>query len=349
MDRRSCRSPRARLAAGVMATLLALSSSLLAGCGGSPTSTDLPAPVPTRAPFEEPKGAPTRFYTQNVAYRVDDEVVVDMPSMDADLVPFDIGKPLIPANVMDFQVKVHVADFTLTDQAMAAMMNRYVFNFPGSPISDVRITCMNGRLKQTAKLKKFGLTVTTELEGELRPNGRGQLVLRPDKIRSNGLPVKGLLDILGVEVAEMLKAREDKGIRLDGNDIILFPERMIPPPVMKAFCTGAVITPGKVTMHFDDGVRRERPALPEPARNFILMWGGNVLINNNLVLDAKLEMIDDTPDNPMQYYMPLYREQLETGFVVSTPKGEMIAYLPDLNGTKVDRPRYHPPLPIPYR
>jgi len=329
--------------------LAAVACVALAGCGGSPAGTEVPAPTPTRAPFEEPKGAPTRFYMQNVAYRIDEEVVVDMPAMDADLLPYDMGKPLVPGNINDFLVKVHVAEFTLTEQAMAAMMNRYVLNFPGSPISDIRISCSNGRLRQTAKLKKFGVTTTCEIEGELRPNGKGQLVLRPDRVKSNGLPVKGLLDAFGVDLAEMLKAREDKGVRPEGNDIILYPDRMIPPPAMKAFCIGATIQQGRVTMRFDDGVRRERPTPPEPARNYILMWGGNVLINNNLVLDAKLQMIDDTPDSPMQYYMPMYREQLETGFVVSTPRGEMIAYLPDLNGTKVERPRYRPPLPIPSR
>ncbi|MEB3297915.1 MAG: hypothetical protein VKO21_00325 [Candidatus Sericytochromatia bacterium] len=321
----------------------------LSGCGGSPASSDVPSPAPAHDYKQEPKGLATRFYAQNVAYRIDEAVVVDMASMDADLVPYDLNKPLMPSNIRDYLVKVHLAEFSMTDEALAALMNRHVFNFPGSPISDIRISCINGRLRQTAKLRKFGLTITTELEGNLTPNGKGQLVLRPDRIKSNGIPVKGVLDLFGVEVAEMLKAREDKGVRIDGNDIILFPDRMIPPPAMRGHCIGATIQQGRVTMRFDDGVRRERPALPEPARNWILMWGGNVLTNNNLVFDARIQLIDDTPENPMFYYQPLYLQQLETGLTVSTPRGEMITYLPDVMGTTIERPRYRPPLPLPTR
>lgn len=323
--------------------LLALSA---VGCGKNPTNPDTPQ---GRKVFQEPKGAVSQFHTRNVVYRVDEDIVTEMPNLNADVHVYEPNQPFIPANVDDFMVQIHTGDVIIDEKSMAALMNKYVFNYPDSPLSNIEIKAENGRIRQTAKMKKFGLTLTCEIFGTLKPNGQGQLVLKPDTIKSNGIPVKGLLDLLGVELTKLINSNEDRGVKIEGSDIILFPDRMMPPPTLRGFCSGAVITPGKIKMVFDDGVKRDLPGpLPETsAKNFILMWGGNILINNNLALNAKFQMLDDTPEDPMYYYMPVYREQLEAGLTVATTRGEMIAYLGDVHGTRVEGPsRYRPTLPL---
>lgn len=325
------------------AAMLALSAP---GCGKGPTA---PEPPRGRKVFQEPKGSVSQFHTRNVIYRVDEDIVAEMPNLNADVHVYEPNQPFIPANVDDFMVQIHTGDVIIDEKSMSALMNKYVFNYPDSPLSDIEIKAENGKIRKTGKMKKFGLTLSVELVGTLRPNGQGQLVLKPEVIKSNGIPVKGLFDLFGVELTRLINSNEDRGVKIEGNDVILYPDRMMPPPTLRGSVTGAVITPGKIRMTFDDGVRRDLPGpLPEPgARNFILMWGGNILINNNLALNAKFEMIDDTPEDPMYYYMPVYREQLEAGLTVATTQGEMIAYLRDVHGTRVEGPtRYRPRLPL---
>jgi len=317
------------------------------GCGSNGAAPDVPK---AKKVLQEPKGGVSQFYTRNVIYRVDEDIVVEMPNMNADIHVFEPNQPFIPANVDDFMVQIHTGEETIDEKSMSALMNKYVFNYPDSPLTDIKIRAENGRIRHSCKMKKFGVTLSTELEGTLRPNGQGQLVLHPDVIKSNGIPVKGLLDVVGVELTKLINSNEDRGVKIEGNDIIMYPDRMLPPPSLRGFCSGATVTPGKIKMTFDDGVRRDPPTnLPEPtAKNYILMWGGNILINNNLALNAKFQMIDDTPETPMHYYMPVYREQLEAGFTVATTQGEMIAYLSDVMGTRVEGPsRYRPKLPLP--
>lgn len=334
----------AKVAAAVAASaLLALSA---VGCGKGPATPETPK---GRKAFQEPKGAVSRFVTRNVVYRIDEHIVTEMPNLDADVHVFEPNQPFIPANIDDFMVQIHTGDIIIEEKSMAALMNRYVFNYPDSPLSDIEIKAENGKIRQFAKMKKFGLTITCELVGSLRPNGQGQLVLKPDVIKSNGIPVKGLFDLFGLELTKLINSNEDRGVKIEGNDVILFPDRMMPPPSLRGFVSNAVVTPGKIRMIFDDGVKRDLPGpLPEPgARNFILMWGGNILINNNLALNAKFQMIDDSPEDSMYYYMPVYREQLEAGLTVATTQGEMIAYLGDVHGTRVEGPsRYRPKLPL---
>jgi len=179
------------------------------------------------------------------------------------------------------------------------------------------------------------------MEGTLLPDGEGHLILKPDLVKSAGIPVKGIMDVIGLEMANLINSKA-AGVKIDGNNVVIYPSKLLPPPAINCYAAGAKVEQGRVIMILDDKVRRPNPELPEPnAKNFILMWGGNVLINNHLVMDAKIMQIDMTPNDPMYYYMPLYREQLAAGYTVAD-RGVTIAYIPDVRNTKQDLPRYRP-------
>ena len=78
------------------------------------------------------------------------------------------------------------------------------------------------------------------------------------------------------------------------------------------------------------------------------MWGGDVLIDAALNLDAKFEILDASPQTPMVFALDRYREQLEAGYVVPTRDGAMISYVPDITNFDAVLGRYAPPTyPIP--
>lgn len=318
----------------------ALLALLLAGCGESPASTGKTGP--SAVPSDPPKGALTQFYTRNVVYRVDEDVVVGMPDLVADIQVRQPNQPFIPANASDWMVNIHTGTLTLDDASMTAIFNKYVFNYPGCPLSDLKIQNKDGKVSMSGTLHKV-LPLPFSMEGTLSPNGQGQLVLKPDTVKSAGIPVKGIMDVLGLEMASLINSKA-AGVKIDGNNVVIYPDKLLPPPAITGFAAGAKVEVGRVTMYFDDKVRRPMPELPEPgAKNFLLMWGGNVLINNHLILDAKLMEIDTSPADPMYLYMPVYREQLAAGFVVAD-HGFTIAYIPDVHGTTADFPRYRPNL-----
>ncbi len=329
---------RTKLLAGAMA----LVSLLASGCGQTPTAP--PTDKGDKIVMKIPQGRVTGFYTKNVIYRVDEDIVIGMPNMNADIQVYEPNQPFIPANRDDYVVRVHTADFVIEEDDMAKIFNKYELTYPGCPLSDLSIEAKQGKLKMSGTMRK-GIPLPFEMEGSLRPNGKGQVVLTPDSVKSAGIPVKGLMNLIGLEVANLMNSRPNGGMKIDGNDIIIYPDKLLPAPAINGFVSGVRVEPGKVIMVFDDQVRRDVPALPEPwAKNWILMHGGNVLINSHLILDASLQMIDLNPQDPMHYYMPLYREQLEAGFTVAT-KNSTIAYLPDLYDIYAPLPRYRPQMP----
>jgi len=330
--------PKTKLLAGAMALLTLLAS----GCGFAPNSA--PPDKGDRITMKIPNGRVTGFYTKNVIYRVDEDIVIGMPNLNADIQVYEPNQPFIPANREDYLVRVHTGDFVIDQDAMAQIFNKYELTYPGCPLSDLKIEAKQGKLKMSGIMRK-GIPLPFEMEGSLRPNGKGQVVLTPDSVKSAGIPVKGLMNLIGLEVANLMNSRPNGGMKIDGNDIIIYADKLLPAPAVSGFVSGAKVEPGKVILTFDDQVRREVPPLPEPwAQNWILMHGGNVLINSHLILDASLHMIDLNPKDPMHYYMPLYREQLEAGLTVGT-KTSTIAYLPDVYDIHAPMPRYRPQMP----
>ena len=326
--------------------LAAMSLLASAGCGGnSPTSA---APLATIQPPETqvPTGTTTELFTSNVIYRIDPNIVVSMPDMNADIEVFDQNKPYVPQDVQDYMIQVHTCHLGIDQDSMSALLNNYVFNFPGCPISHLSVTCQNGLIDIKATLTKLGIPIPTELEGTLEPNGQGQIVFHPDTIKSAGIPVKGLMGLIGMDVANLINSAPDRGIEVQGNDMVMYVDRMLPPPEIRGKVMGVTVTPGEIVMDFDDGVHRALPPLPTPAKNFMLMWGGNILINDTLNLNAKFEMIDETPDDPMYYYMPVYRQALQAGFSVDREDGSTVVYLPDVKGTAAPTNIFTPELPI---
>jgi hypothetical protein len=60
------------------------------------------------------------------------------------------------------------------------------------------------------------------------------LRVRTTSIQGADIPVGGLLDLLGVEAEDVVSGMEEHGVLLDGNDVILRLDRMLPPPRIEA-------------------------------------------------------------------------------------------------------------------
>ncbi len=319
---------------------LAVAAMLLSACGQSPTATGGNKGLDVPDDDAPARGGITQFYTKNVMYRVDDDVQVGMPDLNADIVVKRPNQAFVPANLNDFVVNIHTGNLVIDDASMTGIFNKYVFNYEGSPLSDLKVTNKEGRVALSGTLRK-GLPIPFSMEGTLQPDGEGHLVLKPENVKSAGIPVKGIMDVIGLEMASLINSKA-AGVKIDGNNIVIYPNKLLPPPAINCYAVGAKIEPGRVIMMLDDKVRRPNPELPEPnAKNFLLMWGGNILINNHLVMDAKIMQIDTTPSDPMYYYMPLYREQLAAGATIGD-RGVTIAYVPDVRSTKQEFTRYRP-------
>jgi hypothetical protein len=75
-----------------------------------------------------------------------------------------------------------------------------------------------------------GVTVPFSMVAEASAAPGGAVRLHATKLKAVGVPVKGLLDLFGVDIADLMKAPAGSGIRADGDDLLLDTTAMLPPP-----------------------------------------------------------------------------------------------------------------------
>lgn len=333
----------------VFATLLgATLLATLPGCGSAGALAPRPSSPDGVELVRRGPGGQTRFMARNVLYRLDKDVSMYLADMNADILMKDPSQPFVPANKGDYAIAIHRATVTKKAEALGALMNNYVFNEPDSPLKEIRIQFKGDRIVMSGKMKK-GIWVGFEMEGVLDTTSDGLLKMTPKVIKSMGMRVDGLMSLIGLEMAKLMKMKEEKGLILNGNEIIMDPSKLYPPPTLVGKVSSVAIRDGLLHLQFDDGRGQPWPETPvKNTRSTLLMWGGDVLINRCLNLNAKFQILDATPETPMVFALDFYREQLEAGFVTPTKAGEMIAYVPDVNTYTPEMGRYTPPaFPVP--
>lgn len=338
-----------RLKKTLLTGLLALAIAPgLAGCGkdgptGAPLSAGDGVELVRRGP-----GGTTRFMARNVLYRLDPNVSMFLTDMNADVVLKDPTLPFVPANKTDYAIQVHHAIVDKGAGDLEALMNTYVFSDRDSPIRNVKMSFKGDRLVMAGEMKK-GVWLKFEMEGTMAATQDGKIRMTPVVVKSAGLRVDGLMKLIGLEMAKLLKMKEEKGLIMDGNEIIMDPSKLYPPPALIGHVTVAAVRNNMLHIEMDDGKARPWPEVPVTnTRSQLLMWGGDVLINAVLNLNAKMQVLDATPATPMVFALDRYREQLEAGFVIPTRAGHLIAYVPDVLDYDGDMGRYAPPgWPVP--
>ncbi|HEY9722688.1 MAG TPA: hypothetical protein V6D47_11785 [Oscillatoriaceae cyanobacterium] len=320
----------------------------LTGCGqsGLPTqsytgTTDTVQLVP-RGP-----GGTTRFLAHNVIYRLDPNVSMTLEDLNADVVLKDPSQPFVPANKNDYSILIHQAKVDKGPKSLAALMNNYVFAGPNAPIRNVSIKFVGNQIDMTGQMHK-GVWVGFEMKGALTPTPDGKIAMTATEIKSLDVPVNGLMNLIGLKMSSLMTMDPSTGLTVQGNTIIMDLSKLYPPPRMMGRVTAVSISNNRLHITMDDGQAQPWPQLPVAnPKSTMVMWGGDVLINNCLNLNAHMEILDATPQDPQIFALDRYRQQLEAGFVVPTMDGSMIAYTPDVTNFG-NMGRYHPPtFPIP--
>src|ERR1051326_985592 len=115
--------------------------------------------------------------------------------------------------------------------SLANVLNQQVFGARDAPIKDIAIGVEGGRLKVKGKVHDKG-DVGFETEGTLSATPDGRMRLHAEKIKALHLPVKGLMDLFGVKIANLIHTSKVRGVEEEGDDLILDPQQILPPPAI---------------------------------------------------------------------------------------------------------------------
>lgn len=285
-----------------------------AGEAGGPGQTAAPGAV--------------RAEMRGVLFRIDPEVALEIRALAGSLVPTQEGEAPYFDDPTTFALAIDSAEIALAPESLAAIMNRDTFAYDGAPLSDLSVEIRDGELYQEGTLNKAG-GVPFSMLGKVAVTDEGDIQLEPDEMHVAGLPVENLMNLFGVELAQVVNADEARGLRIEEDRIVLDPERLLPPPAIRGKVREVRVEPDRLVQVFGDGKGEAGLTAPVEDRGH-MFFRGHVLRFGKLTMNgADLEIADADPSDPFEFYLEEYAKQLTAGYSKTLSDQGLVAYMPD--------------------
>jgi hypothetical protein len=295
---------------------------------------------PPRRPAKAPM--PTvKVEMRNVRLHMTDHVALNVRALLGSFVSTRAGKVPNLDDSGSYVVNVDAGEIAVDEASLNALMNEHVFVGHKPPVKDLQITLEDGLVKQKGTLdKKIDIPFKTKGTVEATPDGK--IRIHAKSIKGLGLPVKGLMKVLGIEMDDMLKLEAGHGVTVDENDFIIDPQKMMPPPRMNGQITSVRIDGDEMVEVFGPGAAGSlKPAATSP--NHIYWRGGSMRFGKLTMAGTDLELIDQDPSDPFDFSVAHYNDMLVAGYSRNTAARGLKTYMPDYDDMRSGQRVAHTP------
>ena len=262
---------------------------------------------------------------KNVDYHFTDPMVVHIAFLYGKLVPRASGKPPIFDDKESFTLAVDAAELSITPASLSRVLNDHVFSTPDAPLKKLVATIENGHLKLKGTMHK-GVDLPFETESTMEATPEGLIRLHPVKVKAAHLPAKGFMDLFGVELSDLINTKHARGIKIDGNDILLQPDQLFPPPRIEGKVTAVRIARDRIVQQM--GNAKER-GIPKTSGNYMAYRGNKLQFGKLLMSDTDLRLIDMDPRDPFDFSLDHYKDQLMAGYSKTTATFGLNTFMKD--------------------
>jgi hypothetical protein len=267
----------------------------------------------------------------NVMYHFSDSIFVHLRSIAGALVPVRPGEMPVFDDKNSFKLQIVAGEVAMAPQSLANVLNENVFSAKDAPLKDLALRIEKGRLKIKGKLHKKG-DIGFETEGELSPTPDGKIRLHAEKIRALHLPVKGLMDLFGLDMADLIKSGKVSGVTADKDDLILDPGEILPPPKISGRVTAIRLENNNIVQVFGDPQKHSWVRVS--AQNYMFYHGNRLQFGKLVMNDTDMLLVDPDPRDPFDFSLDHYKEQLVAGYAKITPQFGLRVQLVDYNKLK---------------
>jgi hypothetical protein len=281
---------------------------------------------------------------RNVDLHLGAGVILHVRALDGEFVSRSRAEPPIFDDAASYTLRMRTATLSLDAASLTNMLREGLASRP-SPLTDVAVTIENGELRAKGKLHK-GVTVPFSLIGTVSATADGLLRLHATTLKGAGVPVKGLLDLLGLKMDDLLKMPPGSGMRADGDDLLLDAATLLPPPRTEGRLKTVVVSGNRLAMTMiGSGAPPPRPAaLPLPAaRNYLYFFGGSIRFGKLTMNDADMQLIDADPRDPFDFSPAQYQAQLVAGYSHTTRRQGLQVFMPDYSRVRANGGILNPP------
>ena len=271
-----------------------------------------------------------RIEMRNVQLHADEGIVLNVEKLRGVMVSRSAGSAPVFDDQRSYVLHLEAATLSMTTGSLQTLLNRHVFGYEGAPLKKVTVSVDGDRLKIAGTLHK-GVDLPFSSKARVGTSADGRMQFHTDSVKALGLPAKGLLDLFGLELDDLVSLKDRRGVEVSENDILISPGQVLPPPEIRGRIVRAFISGDRLVQVFDDGDgRAPKPLLTDRSTpNYIYFSGQAITFGKLTMRDADLQLIDMDPRDPFDFYPAKYRSQLVAGYSKNTVSGGLRTYMPD--------------------
>ena len=289
----------------------------------APSAAASPVPAP---PASEAPARGVKAEMRNVLFHLSDRASARLEVLSGELWP--TGKNQMPVfdDKTSFEMRVSSGKVSISPQAMASILNNHVFARTDAPLKDISITIENDRMRIKGKLHSKG-DIPFETTGTLSVNPDGRVRVKTDKVKALHVPMKGVMGVFGIELANVVNTSKIDGVETDKNDLLMDLGTLLPPPHIRGKVSAVKLENNAIVTYFGDG----GASLPPPTETGSYMkFEGNAVRFGKLTMEsADLVVLDMDASGTLDWSQDHYREQLVAGYSKITPAFGLRAYVKD--------------------
>lgn len=268
---------------------------------------------------------------KNVRLHVADGIVLNIRSLRGEMASNVAGEPPVFDDPRSYTLRIFSADLGMDMSSLTNLMNKHVFAYDDAPLKDLQVEIDEGQLKQKGKLHK-GVWLPFSMKATVSVTTDGRLQVHTESISALGIPTTKLLDLFGLKLEDLATIQKNRGVEIKDDDVIISPDRALPPPAIEGRLTRAEIAGGELRQVFASPAGRAVSTLTPPdrrARNYIYFSGSVLRFGKLTMTEADLQLIDLDDRDPFDFFPAKYSGQLVAGYSKNTPEGGLKTYMPD--------------------
>jgi hypothetical protein len=291
-----------------------------------PAPAEPSGPVPaaeTRASLNPPVSAHgVKTEMRNVMFHLTDDAAVHVESLSGEMWP--TGKNEMPVfdDKTSFEVHVINARISITPEAMASILNSQVFAGSDSPLKDISISIDKDRVQIKGRLRSKG-DIPFETSAILTATPDGRIRVSTEKLKALHVPVKGMMDKLGIELASLISTSKIPGMVTDKNDVLMDLGVLLPPPHIKGKVSAVLLGDNAIVTIFGD---EAKPGSANDPVSYMSFQGNPVRLGKLTMENTDLTVLNLDSDDPIDWSQDHYRDQLVAGYSKITPNFGLRAY-----------------------
>jgi len=325
-------------------TLIALAMfCALAGCSKStkPQSTETPPPPAANSQANANNTKPAadtgsqatteasdravKAAMNNVLFHMTDRSAALLENVSGELWPTGKNELIVFDDKTAFELHVTDGTVSITPQSLATLMNEYVFARDDAPLKDITIEINRGKgqLIIKGKLHSKG-DLPFETAGTLSVNPDGRLRVHTEKVKALHVPVKKVMALFGIDLANLVSTSKIAGMDTDKNDLLMDLGELLPPPHIRGKVASVRLGNNAIITIFGDGGKRS-----EEKGNYMRFEGNRVRFGKLTMQKTDLTVLDLDPGDPLDWDQDHYAQQLEAGYSKVTETFGLRAYVKD--------------------